>query len=527
MRADPDARYASLAEMSADIRRYLTGFPVLAHPGSTRYRAGKFVGRHPALLPAILLAVALLVGYIVTLTRHNAELARERDAASEALALATETRDFFVDLFRAADPYAPADAARGRNITVVEALNLGRTKLEADLADRPELRAALLAAVGEVLLNLDQAAEAVETLDRAVSVRTAMGDTTSGKFQRNLGTLGTAHLALGESELAGQLFERELRLARTMSSPDSGRLSAALRMSALVKAGRDPNAAVPLNLEAVAVARAGGGEMLAEALRKLADSLRSVGDLPASEAAAREALALFRTMEGDSTIRTGFAVHSLGQALAVRGQFEEAGPLLDWSLAILDRRLGRQHDMTMAMRNNLGLFYVVTRRWPEAEAMLRQLLNDRIARFGEQSVQAATSHQNLAALLIRQGRLDEADAEAATAARIYGGPTAGGVYNVAFPLLTRAEIALAHEDFGTGLDYARRAAALLRGKLSDDHPAVIMADCRMGRVEAGLGQPSAARQHLESAVARLERLASSSEGHLAECRDALAALGAG
>lgn len=527
LRDEPTERYHSIAEMAEDVRRHLAGRPILAHPESVEYRARKFIARHPLFVPAALVLLVLLAGYLGTLVRHNALLASERDAATEASALATETRDFFVDLFRTADPYGPLDPELGRNITVVEALHLGRARLDSQLVDRPTLQVALLSAIGEVLKNLDQTEEAIHTLQRAVAIRTALGDTTSSEFQHNLEVLGGAYLVMGEPDSALRLYTHELRLARAQAPTDPGRLSAALVANAVVYARMDPAAALPFSEEAVAVARAQGGLGLAEAQRKLADNYRAVGQYAPAEVAAREALVLFRAIEGDSTLRTGFALHTLGQVLAESGQTDEAGPLYRWSLAILDRRLGRQHDLTMRMRNNLGVFHTLAGEHGRAEEVLREMLDDRIARFGERSDQVATSYQNLAAVLLRLGELVEADRAAEHAERIYLATAPPGSPLVAFPRLTRAEIALTGSDYAAGHRLARGAADALRGKVTPTHAAAIMADCRIGRAAAGLGRSQEARLMLDSALARLERSPSSSALHLTECREARASISGG
>ncbi len=48
MRKEPARRYASVAQFSEDVRRFLDGYPVGARAGSWRYRSGKFVRRHKA-----------------------------------------------------------------------------------------------------------------------------------------------------------------------------------------------------------------------------------------------------------------------------------------------------------------------------------------------------------------------------------------------------------------------------------------------------------------------------------------------
>lgn len=66
---DPTRRYASAAELAADVRRHLKHEPIHARPASRMYRARKFVRRHRGLTVGGLVAlVALSVAAIVSLT---------------------------------------------------------------------------------------------------------------------------------------------------------------------------------------------------------------------------------------------------------------------------------------------------------------------------------------------------------------------------------------------------------------------------------------------------------------------------
>ena len=65
MEKDAARRYASAAELAADIRRYLDDEPVLAGPPSTVYRMGKFVRRHRIPVAAAGVVLLALVGGIV------------------------------------------------------------------------------------------------------------------------------------------------------------------------------------------------------------------------------------------------------------------------------------------------------------------------------------------------------------------------------------------------------------------------------------------------------------------------------
>lgn len=85
---DPDRRYASAADMAADIRRYLRQQPILARPTSVVYQLRKFARRHRAVAAAMLLAfVAMATATGVSLWQRQIARNAERVADEHADAL--------------------------------------------------------------------------------------------------------------------------------------------------------------------------------------------------------------------------------------------------------------------------------------------------------------------------------------------------------------------------------------------------------------------------------------------------------
>jgi tetratricopeptide (TPR) repeat protein len=60
---DPVQRYASVADLAADLRRHLDGLPITARPATLRYRTAKFLRRHHVAVPAAAVAVALVLSF--------------------------------------------------------------------------------------------------------------------------------------------------------------------------------------------------------------------------------------------------------------------------------------------------------------------------------------------------------------------------------------------------------------------------------------------------------------------------------
>ena len=85
-----ERRYASVAELAADIQRHMEDRPVLASPPSRLYRAGKFLRRHRLAFLGTTggLALILLSGVTVWSLLHRAAPPRPRSADKDTIVLA-------------------------------------------------------------------------------------------------------------------------------------------------------------------------------------------------------------------------------------------------------------------------------------------------------------------------------------------------------------------------------------------------------------------------------------------------------
>ncbi|MFN0244845.1 MAG: protein kinase domain-containing protein [Planctomycetota bacterium] len=77
MQKDPARRYASVAALAEDVRRFRHSLPILARPDALAYRARKFVERHRALVALTGIVVVLLIASAISTVR-SAVIARER-----------------------------------------------------------------------------------------------------------------------------------------------------------------------------------------------------------------------------------------------------------------------------------------------------------------------------------------------------------------------------------------------------------------------------------------------------------------
>jgi tetratricopeptide (TPR) repeat protein len=180
LRKEPEARYASVDQLIADLDAYLGGRAVAAHQGSFRYYAGKAARRNRlALAASALLAVTVLAGIggviwqarIANVERRKAE-ARAEDLRKLSNSLLSEIDDAIQKI--------PGSTAAQKLLVSVVLEHLGRTAR--DSAGDPQLELDLASAytrLGNVqgnpyYQNIGDVQGALTSLDKAVSVATAV-----------------------------------------------------------------------------------------------------------------------------------------------------------------------------------------------------------------------------------------------------------------------------------------------------------------------------------------------------------------
>ena len=157
MHKEASRRYGSAQELADDIRRYLAGQPVLAHPDSTAYRVGKFVRRNRwGVLAASVALVAVLASAGVALWQAG----QARRAAEDTARI----NKFLTSVLSYSDPYVS-----GGDPTLSEAIDVSLPSVEPFFAGRPDLLARVRQTLGNALLGRGRTAEARELLELALA----------------------------------------------------------------------------------------------------------------------------------------------------------------------------------------------------------------------------------------------------------------------------------------------------------------------------------------------------------------------
>src|SRR5262249_10868276 len=139
-------RYASAADLAADIRRHLDDQPITAQPPSTAYQLQKFARRHKALVGATTAVLAVLLGGIIASTMEATRARRAEKSAVAARQAATRDRD------HAVSAETQAVQERNRAITAEKQAEQDRNTAIGE-KQRADSAAATAAAVNAFLQN--------------------------------------------------------------------------------------------------------------------------------------------------------------------------------------------------------------------------------------------------------------------------------------------------------------------------------------------------------------------------------------
>ena len=151
MAKDPDERYASAAELDAEIERHVQGLPIGARPRSMRYLAGKLVARHKAAFTVATVFLTLLLAALGVALWQARVAAYERERAVRRFNDVRQLAGAMI--FKLHDEIAPLVGSTSARRTVIAEGFQFLEILQQDAADDPALQLELALAyvrIGDV-----------------------------------------------------------------------------------------------------------------------------------------------------------------------------------------------------------------------------------------------------------------------------------------------------------------------------------------------------------------------------------------
>jgi len=504
----PDARLSALGEDSLNAQRLRTRFDTALATG--RGRSEPLLAAVPRpLLQVLRCALAPRQGERYASAEALA-IDLERYLRRRPLAVMGEGRVYRLGLFLRRNALAASAVA-----AIVLALAAGLSFALYGLREaRSEAQHARLMSgfMADVLTGVDP--QYADGLDRTLLNRIL--DDAAGRAQDQLatrpdalaevlGVVGSTYANVGDHARGIELLRQAQELAEArLPAGHPARLHVVRRLAdALAITGEAKAAEVLLR---PALAAMGGFDprypLAAPDLRlSLAWALRDQGrfeEALVEVRAARAELAALPTPEGDPDPLTAGYVEQV--VLSDMGRPAEAEGLLRPLLQEHVAAFGEHHARTLRLSNSLGVLLLQQRRFAEAEPVLRQTLSASEELYGAHHTATLNPLSNLAGALRQQGKVEESGPYYR---RAYEGFVAafGDAHPRAIQTLANlGNYQLSAGDAQASLQNHLRARELSDGVFPAEHPVIEETHFGAGKAHAALGQWADAQVELERAL---------------------------
>ncbi len=507
LRKPPEQRYASVAELAADVENHLHRRPVSARRGGWRYRTSRFLRRNAlvAILVSFALA-ALVLGLAGALWQAN-EARLQRDVARTESDKSQQTVQFLLDIFRSADPAA----TKGQKITAEELLKSGAERAEHYRFKDPAVHFDLLMVMGEAYLGIGAWKEAFGLFERALEVQNSRLPAAAGKRVHALTLLARSEGGLddfkgaatkldeaarllpadaGDSELAA-----DLAVTRGINRMSQGDLTGAIedmaRGTALFVKLRGPaddtaaSSAITLSwayddqdrhaearallepiVTALRASDAANPVRLADALDALANTYGSSAEAAAASQMRKEALDITRRVYGNEHGYVGIRLNNLSFSLMRSHDYDGANAAMKEAIQVrrsLEPAGSRKLGTSL---NNLASTEYALGHWAEAEQLWTQALE--IRRKGADTTDTAYTLTGLAGAQREQANLEGARKNIDEAVALLRAHPSPKPTHLARTLIEHVEVDLALNTVACA--DAEEALALMAKNVSGDDP---------------------------------------------------------
>jgi CHAT domain-containing protein/Tfp pilus assembly protein PilF len=138
-------------------------------------------------------------------------------------------------------------------------------------------------------------------------------------------------------------------------------------------------------------------------------ALYQAGKYSEAERLVQRSLAIREKSLGKDHPDVALSLNNLAALYEAQGKYSEAAPLYQRSLAIVEKALGKDHSDVATSLNNLALLYKKQGKYSEAEPLYQRSLAIDEKALGKDHPDVAKSLGNLATLYVAQGKYSEAE----------------------------------------------------------------------------------------------------------------------
>jgi eukaryotic-like serine/threonine-protein kinase len=501
LRKEPADRYATVEAMKLDVQRAMAGKPVEAREGARLYVISRTLRRYRWAAVAVAAVIVSLAAGLGVAAWQAQKAAEERDVARREAAREEAVRYNLTGLFRA------AIADQGKKATTAkDMIDNSAQRVLKEYHDQPQLAGQIVLTLADLYAALEDANGAAALLEGFLAAADAKADPLAVADARQ--KLASMELVRGHADRAAQLLEQAENFWRA-----SPRLYAEERLEGLAIRSRlqrirgELDASIATTRDAIAQRIALSGHDNRETailFNSLAIALGTVSRLPEALKAYYETTAIYRALGLGDGIDAQIIVANTGTLEMRAGHLREAETLLKSSVE-RERSLAGDSAAVAAAMSYYGRILAVTNRNEAAISVLREAIVMASRYAGPDSPVAIQARVFLGEALLANGTRSEA---ASTLTQAHDSALAH--YGAANPLTLRTEIAVAQlaasdGNFRAAQPQLIEAVAGLRKLGAQSATTLAMALEALGTVESVQGQSADALAALQEAVAIREK----------------------
>lgn len=315
LRKEPERRYASVEQLSQDIKNHFRGLPVSARADTLRYRTETFVRRNPLLAGSVAVAFLLLIAGITATTILANRAERERQKAEQRF---EDVRTIANSLIFEVNEKIDESPIKARQLLVTRAVEY-LDKLAAEAGDDAGLKTELAAGyekIGDVQAfhfgsGIGDTAGAIASHQKALIIRESLASSEPNDIDRRR-DLAASYLRIADLSVTS---------GKTSVALEKYRLAVETMESARALATSDQKVRLDL---ARAYAKFGQGILRSGSISRALDNYEKAIALMQQAAAAEPENP--RVAHGVSvyTSYAGYAKHEMGRAEESLADFKES-----------------------------------------------------------------------------------------------------------------------------------------------------------------------------------------------------------
>ncbi|WP_337871647.1 serine/threonine-protein kinase [Ignavibacterium sp.] len=440
MSKDPLRRYASVEQFSEDIRRHLTGLPVIAQKDTTGYRLKKFIQRHKVGFVLSIGFIVFLIASMIAIIWQANVAASERDNAKNEAEKVETVNSFLLEMLSSVDP-----TEVGRDVKVYDVLKKASAYVGQKFSSHPEIEALLRKTIGKTLVNLSEYDEAEVHLLKSLELNNKVFGNKSYQSAESLHELALYYHWVGDLSSSDSLYKESIRIFRM--NPDS-----------------PPRA-------------------IASTLNDFATLLQDQSHFKESLTYLYEAYNIFTKNFGLNDRDVASTANNIAMSLEAVNDLDGALEYYNKSLEFYLKNYGTERPEVSTIYNNLSYIYISKNDFATAESYFKKSLDLKIKTLGEKHSLVGLAYTNLGAIQYTLKKFDQAEKNLLTAGKLFRATLNSNHIWRALADFWYSKILIEKREYNRAEDLLKSALSVYKNNYDSEHPNIVSAYAELGVVK--------------------------------------------